>query len=348
MFLGGTALAQRDFSVVTNLHYGFVIPHHPEVVNLIQGHTKALEVNLAWKTDGSKSWHHDYHFPVVGLDFFVSNLGNNLQLGNQYSTIGYVDFPLNAKQNHFFKTGVGVGYASKIWNLQDNPKDLFLGSHFNAAILLQYTFKLRLNDRVDFRTGARITHFSNGSISLPNKGINNATIFLGFSIKQTRETRLETDVSNPPLIKNKKVSFSTLITSGLKQISVDDPKKYQTFSMTNLLDKRVSSKTSWGIGMDVFYNSGLRTLITESTTELVGVGKTIQLGGVFSFTKHLDPWEIKIMLGAYVIDHYKKNGFIYNRFGLRYHLNEHLLLGLSLKTHYARADFAELGVGWEF
>ncbi len=341
-------VGQQVFSLTTNVHYGFVIPHYPTVVNLIQGHSKALELNLNWKTSGVKDWHLAYNFPSVGVDFFVNNLGNDQQLGNHFSTIGYINFPLNKKATHLLKTGFGIGYTTKVWDIQNNPKDLFLSSHFNAAILLQYTYRVIINDMYNLNMGLRITHFSNGSVVLPNNGINNASVFLGFTLDNLKTSFNFTKLPNLEPQKRKKYTYSTFASFGIKQMVIQDSKKYPIFSFTNVLEKRFSTKTSWGFGLDFFYNSALRKYLYVDASGSANFGKTLQIGGLISYTKHLYPWEIKIMMGAYLRDKYKKNGTIYHRFGLRYHINNHLLLGLSLKTHYARADFPELGVGWSF
>jgi len=350
ILLSFKSLSQTAFSISSNLHYGFVIPHHASVVNLIQAHSKALEINLNWTTNGSKSWHSIEKFPGIGIDFFVSSLGNNKQLGNQYSTMGYINFPLGKNKHHYLKTGLGVGYASKTWDIENNPKNIFLSSHFNATILLQYSYKILVTETMKLKTGVRITHFSNGSMKLPNKGTNNVTCFLGLSFRTNKKQKYPISLNNRHIddYQDNKYSLSTLLVTGLKQMNLADKKKYSIFSFTNIVDKRVSLKTSWGIGLDMFYNSGLRNIISNENGEPSSRLKAMQLAGLISYTKHLFPLEIKIMAGVYIIDNYKITGPIYSRFALRYFTNNHLFAGLSLKTHYARADFFELGIGWRF
>jgi hypothetical protein len=38
----------------------------------------------------------------------------------------------------------------------------------------------------------------------------------------------------------------------------------------------------------------------------------------------------------------------YNRFGLRYRINSNWFAQLTLKTHFAKADFGEWGFGYAF
>lgn len=335
--------SQKEFAVGINPHFGFVIPHHTSVVNLIQGHSKGLEINIEWKTDGLKEWHHHYKSPRIGIDFFYNNLGNDLQLGSHFNAIAYTAFCLDKKFRHRLKTGVGIGYSTAIWDLYNNTKATLLSSHLNTAIQIQYAYYLPISSTLTINTGVRVNHFSNGSFKLPNKGTNNASIFLGlqwnnYSIKPTT---LPTEFS-PQKTKLKSISYTLLGSFGLKQISIADSKKYFVYTLSSLIERRNSPRTSWGAGLDLFYNMGLKNLLEIPDPAF----SPLQLGAVISYTKHLDPLEIKIMIGGYLIDNYKNNGIIYNRFGLRYWINKSLVMGLTLKTHYARADHIELGIGY--
>jgi hypothetical protein len=52
-------------------------------------------------------------------------------------------------------------------------------------------------------------------------------------------------------------------------------------------------------------------------------------------------------LGFYPYTRYKNDGNFYHRIGLRYY-HERFFACVNLKTHYARADFFEWGLGWVF
>jgi hypothetical protein len=49
-----------------------------------------------------------------------------------------------------------------------------------------------------------------------------------------------------------------------------------------------------------------------------------------------------------VRDVYNPDDMFYHRLGLRYQFKEHLLLNLVLKSHWARADYIEYGIGYVF
>jgi hypothetical protein len=114
-----------------------------------------------------------------------------------------------------------------------------------------------------------------------------------------------------------------------------------------LLERRQSAKSSFGIGLDVFRNSSIGVLLERRDKNERQVD-ILQAGAVLSYTLHFDEFEFKMQQGFYLRDKWKDNGTFYHRFGLRYLLSEKVFLNLMLKTHFAKADHGELGIGYRF
>ena len=51
-------------------------------------------------------------------------------------------------------------------------------------------------------------------------------------------------------------------------------------------------------------------------------------------------------LGFYIYAKDKSDGPIYDRLAIQYKLNNNILLNVALKTHFAKADFVEWGIGY--
>jgi hypothetical protein len=51
-------------------------------------------------------------------------------------------------------------------------------------------------------------------------------------------------------------------------------------------------------------------------------------------------------IGLYLVDPYEEDGVLYNRLGLRYYFNSRFIANLSLMAHYAKAEYAEFGLGY--
>ena len=51
-------------------------------------------------------------------------------------------------------------------------------------------------------------------------------------------------------------------------------------------------------------------------------------------------------MGAYIRDYYKPEDPVYHRIGMRYQFTNGLVANFTLKTHFGRADYLELGLGY--
>jgi hypothetical protein len=348
IFLGFSQAGQAQHYLTGGVHGGFSVPHRPEIRNLVTGHSLGLELGAEWVPNGKREWHHRYSNPTMGLDFFAVDLGNKEQLGSQFSLIPYVRLALSEGWGtHELKMGVGVGYTTKIWDLEDNVKGLVMGSHFNAALLLQYGYRFSVSERLGLIAGLRMNHFSNGAFALPNMGTNNASIYVTArwkTPKQVPEPLPDAVLSND--FPKWKFAISTAI--GVRENAPPLGPKYFVFALRAMTERRISFKSGLMASTDVFINPSIKPLLErdgmwqEKNTDL------LQVGIAAGYILHFDPMEFHIMMGAYVKNAYSGQGSFYHRFGLRYDVTEHFNVQFMLKTHFAKADHPELGIGYKF
>jgi len=338
-------------------YFGLIVPHKKEMTHLIQGHSYGLHVNLN-KQLITKAWHSAYNFPEQGIDLTYIYTGNPEQLGQQVALSYLLNLPLNRKNidlkrenskhriRHWIGIGIGIGYSSQIWDLKENHQAPVIGSHLNAALIIQYSTRLLQLKKSQIRAGLRITHFSNGAFQIPNLGTNNAGIFLSYKIldspnKYNHRSTFETDYK-------KTFRTSIFFGAGLKEIQPPTQTKYAAFTLSLLEERRITYKSSLGIGIDMLYNSSLKTIQERRGNPNFSANQVWQSGVVLSYTLHLNNFELKMQQGIYIRDKHKLDGLLYHRFGLRYHINNHWFAQLTLKTHFAKADFGEWGFGYAF
>ena len=61
---------------------------------------------------------------------------------------------------------------------------------------------------------------------------------------------------------------------------------------------------------------------------------------------HLDKLKIGVQLGSYLFNRKDKSESIYNKLFCEYELHKKIFARLSLKSHWAKADFFSLGIGY--
>ena len=326
--------------------YGFVIAHRPQLEPLQEEHVKGFEISLARASTGNRDWQNIYHFPDYGITFAGFDLGSPSHLGKGIVVYPFIDFPLG-KNNHgglHFRYGMGLGYVEKIFNAYDNFKNAAVGSHINGVIHFDLHFEKLFLRNSTMEIGAGITHFSNGSYSMPNLGINVAT--LNFAIHHSFKKNVAL-IHREILTVNKRPELHVYAGGFTKKIIPPLGKTYFAATLSAMRFKRINRKSAWGIGADIFYDNSISPRINRDE---VNKSKEINnfRAGIYG-AYHLQVGKMAVMfnMGFYFYNAYTDDGNIYHRICLRYYL-EKTFICLNLKTHYARADFIELGFGFRF
>ena len=341
-------LGKGKFALMTN--GGYIIPHREEMRHLIQGHSVGAAIQFNQKTQGTKAWHKAYNYPELGLEISFNTTGNREQLGDQLALSYMIHLPLHPfreeEKKHFFKhylsLGLGAGYATKKWELRDNTQSLVLGSHLNTSVMLQYGIALLQTKHIELRTGVRLHHLSNGAFQLPNLGTNNFLYFI--SLHQRRDDELKLNRSFIPF--SPKWNTWIGLTGGAKEISPPGQKKYPSFTLHLLQERHQTFKSSFGLGLDMMFNSAVKALRERNLGADVAWKESARLGAVLSYGIHFNDFQLRIQQGVYVLNTWSGDGSLYHRFSLRYLIKDHITVQVGLKTHFAKADHAEIGIGW--
>jgi hypothetical protein len=349
LFLFAKGFSQESvssYSIKGTYHLGAILPHRSVVNEIIEGHTRAYELSFYKSTNGKKTWQQLYNYPKIGLSVLAIDLGNEKELGMGYGFFPFIEIPLNQRKiNWRLKLGYGLGYIENPFDRVTNYKNMAIGSHFNAIIHANMLWSVKLGDAINSSAGLSLNHYSNGSFSRPNLGINIVSFNAGLSYNFGEKKDI---VKNDIEKRTHKWSKQAMISIGAKEIPpVDGPKYFVSAYSFNLIKIR-AEKSSFGFGADLFYNTSLTDLIAQDTNNYTSSTDNFRLGvvGIYSF----DFGRVSFLLemGGYVFSKYKKNGFIYNRMTSRLYISNKLFLNLGLKTHFVVADFVEFGIGYKF
>jgi len=337
-----------DFGAEFSAHYGFLIAHRDDVRHLQTGHLKGAEVSFLKHTNGSKAWHNSFLYPEYGFSYMYFDLANEEVLGNAHALIIFANFPLKSGDKTLFytKAGLGPGWIANPFDSDDNFKDIAIGSSGNLVA----QFKLGLDRKVLGKSwvnlNTSLTHFSNGSIKVPNLGINLATLNIGFKHYFGESITINTAThKEPEPYWFNRVGFG----GGIKKVYPPDGELHPVHTLDFARMKNIRGKSLIGVGVDVFYNPALIDRLKNEDDSYES--KTIDKfrSGVFgAYELQVSSLSILFDMGFYIHNSYKDDGFMYHRIGTRWALNEKFDLFWKLKTHFARADFMELGCEYKF
>jgi hypothetical protein len=342
IFFGNGPLHSQQ-SLFVNASGGFMVPHRDEIRGLVTAHSTGFEVGAMWNTDGSKTWHQRYHNPLWGLEGYFSDLGNEA-LGKQGALSIFTRLPSFRRPQFsaYWHFGIGAGYSNARWDIDTNTKGIVLGSHFNAALGLGYYTELCVSEKLSLTAGIRMTHLSNGSVVVPNLGTNNAAFSLGCRYSMKDEFVSNT-ISNIPAVRGMQINAG--YAAGLRQNQPAGGPNHFVHTLSIGSAYRFNYSSSLLFGLDVFYNTSIRPFLIRDNGGYTSAD-LIQTGAFLGYAKHFDRMEFRIQAGYYLMNKYGGNGSLYHRFGFRYRITDHLMAQFHLKTHFAKADYPEIGIVW--
>ncbi len=360
IIISGSLFSQntKDWGIEYRQKLGFLAAHRGTMSHLPQDHAVAGELSFHRVMNGNKIWHHAYRFPSVGATLFGGSVGNNEVLGNYWGAYGFIEFPLVQAKFYelMWKMGSGLGYARKVYDQDLNPNNVAMSSHINALVSIgvKSNFHFGMNA---ITLGLDLTHFSNGSFKVPNLGINLPYLSLGYTRyflhparKRTNSTaslegiRIAT-LEMVSFLPRKKWFYGFTFTGTVKEIFPTEGKKYPVFGLTGFARYFGPRKAGFEGGFDVISKQailGYKPEIEKSQWDI------LQLGVFAGFLLPLDQFHFVFGMGAYIKDKYQPEDPVYHRVGMRYYFKNGLNAQVQLKTHWARADYVEWGIGYTF
>ena len=328
---------------------GFLAAHRGVMAHMPRNAAWAGELSYVLRTRGDKAYQKAYKYPTFGATLFYGQVGNQAILGNFIGTYGFTELPMVSFRNYRmdFKFGLGLGYNGHPYDPILNPLNVALATKINGMMCLAIKSSYRYKKNT-FNVGIDITHFSNAAWKVPNFGINMPFVSLGYA--RTLKSLSLVDVHEgdevlPMSLPYRKWLYSvTAIVSG-KQLMPIGGQRYPVYAL-NLSAKRFCSHKA-GLELDLDIISKQAVMDYQPYIEKTQLD-IIQVGAYAAYLVPMDRFHFVFGMGAYLRDKFSPEDPVYHRIGARYYFKNGIMLNLTLKTHFARADYLEYGVGYTF
>lgn len=326
--------------------YGFILRHHPEMAVYANTHFGMFEASASYKTFGRQSWNKLYNYPTFGWSVYYSDLGKSPYLGYALSTFPYCEIPLieSSVMSINGRAGLGLGYISKPFHRFDNYKNTAIGSHLNAAILLELNFSAGISEKIDFVGAFSFYHFSNGGSKMPNYGINVPAITAGlnYHIRQSPSKF----VNNDEIIEKARPEIMASVYTGFKEVFPVGGPIYQIVNFTSDFTLPLLKIWKFGIGLDLVYDVSDRIILENNNVVVNNNWETIKTGGHITMGMKMGRISGHAQLGMYIHQLDKSDGIYYDKVTVFYEVYRNFMLSVTLKTHFAKADYIGMGLAY--
>jgi hypothetical protein len=347
-------LFSSNLLVEGKVHYGFIYAQHLEM-ELFNAHFPAYEFTIQQITYGKYQWERDYKYPLIGVTSWYSGLGDNPSLGQAFALMPFINFPLYRQQDFMagFRLALGIGYLTNPFDRLDNYKNLAIGSHFNAAVNLMVEARYQLNYFLTLSAGISLQHFSNGSLKLPNYGLNiplvNAGIALRpFKANQNIDDRFIAPTDPFEAIIYKTLEFNIGGLAGYKNMQAVFGQNYLVFHLYENTFFRIGKISKAGFGLDFSYDPSQISVLEKNGDTLENPLKIIRPGINGAYQLVMSRVGLIVNFGCYLGGAEKSNGPLYEKFSFQYNFSRNLYATVMLKVHWGRADYIGWGLGYTF
>ncbi len=330
---------------------GNIALHNNDILHLIQGHPQGVILSWNKKTYGFNAWEQRYNYPDYGATLIYQDLQNDV-LGSNTSLYAHYNFYF-LNRNLMFRIGQGIAYTPKPYDKVTNYRNIAFGTHLLSSTFMMLNYKKeRLIDNLGLQAGLSLIHYSNANVKAPNASINTIALNLGITYNLDAEApKFITTISESEKEKfTQPIKYNVVFRGGVNESDVVGSGQFPFYIVSGYADKRINAKSALQLGADVFFSNFLKELIYYQSVafpeENVSGDEDYKRVGVFvGHELFINRTSLETQLGYYVYYPFDFEGRTYLRIGLKRYISEKWFGALTLKSHGAKAEAVELGIG---
>lgn len=327
---------------------GVILEHNPDIAHLILGRTNAVLLKYNRKTYGDQTWQQHYNYPDWGASFMYQDMGNP-ELGINYSLYGHYNFYF--LQRHLnLSIGTGIAYTTNPYDPITNPRNVAYGSSLMSASFLGMGYKKeRLFHNIGLEAGILITHYSNGRLRVPNTSTNVFSFNLGLNYTPFKNGSYNIDQELPEFSESLRLNVALI--GGANENNIVGLGRRAFFGIQAFVDKRISYKSSFQLGAELFVSGALEDFIRYRAAAFPEMGingdEDAKRAGVFvGYELRISQIAAFVQLGYYAYYPVDFEDRFYNRLGLKRFFGKHWFAQVAVKAHAGKAENIDFGIGY--
>ncbi|WP_036382714.1 acyloxyacyl hydrolase [Muricauda sp. MAR_2010_75] len=339
----------KKYVLDANQFYGSILLHNPDISHLITDHPGGIILGVSRKTYGHKEWESDFGYPDTGYTFVFQNT-NNPTLGKHFGLYGHYNFYF-LKRNIQLRVAQGLAYNTNPYDKNENFRNNAYGSHILSSTVLMLNYhKENLVAGLGLRAGLSFVHYSNANFKAPNTSTNTMAVNFGLTYDLDGGKVYEYIEPGPKEKITEPIRYNFALRSGVNESDVIDSGRYGFWILSAYADKRLGRKSAIQLGTDVFFSNFLKELIRFQSISFpeMDVAADTDYKRVGLFVGHelfVNKMSVVAQLGYYVYYPFDFEGRMYNRIGMKRYFGHKIFGAITLKSHGAKAEAVEFGIG---
>nr|WP_299384984.1 acyloxyacyl hydrolase [Allomuricauda sp.] len=339
----------RKYTLDASYFYGSILLHNPDISHLITEHPAGVILGFNRKRYGHEDWEASYGYPDTGYTFVYQNM-NNPTLGEHFGVYAHYNFYFFRRKLQF-RVGQGVAYNTNPYDKNNNFRNNAYGTHVLSSTMAMFNYqKDNLWKNLGVKAGISLVHYSNANFKAPNTSTNTFALNLGFTYDLNGTLDLQYIPKQPKEKFTEPIRYNLALRAGVNESDVINSGRYGFWIFSAYADKRLGGKSAIQFGADVFFSNFLKELIRLQATSFpeLNVAQNTDFKRVGVFVGHelfINKMSLETQLGYYVYYPFDFEGRVYNRIGLKRYFGDKWFGAITLKSHGAKAETVEFGVG---
>lgn len=367
LFVGLSSFSQNESTHFYSMfgQYGWVMPTNDFVRgentdNKTISQVYALSLRYAVQTAGEKYWHQMYDYPSYGFGIYTADFNVKNQLGRPVALYAFITKPIFSKGKYNLTGDYALGMAFN-WThfTYSHPERVVMGGYASCYIDATFTLNRTLSQNLALGLGVSLSHFSNGAIRKPNKGLNLISSKLSVNyypkpLKQHKTTPLPHFDKRTDDLWSVFIGSHNVLTTLSAQFEDEpyDRRSYFVFGIDRRVLRRFNLKHSLGFGLGLGYNQyvGTSYKIIDRELRFYGIShaERFNFSAYISYEYSIHRLGIVLEPGIYLyknkLDESKR---LFQRIGLRYNFANGFFAGLNLRAaNFSVAQYIEWTIGF--
>ena len=341
--------AKQKFTLDLSQFNGSILLHNTDISHLITGHPSGVILGFNKKTFGTEDWQADLGYPDTGFTLIYQDMANSV-LGNNISLYAHYNFYF-FKRNLQFRVGQGLAYNTNPYDKNTNFRNNAYGSHTLSSTMLMLNYhRENIIAGLGFKAGLSLIHYSNANVRAPNTSTNTAAFNFGlvydFDHKYSPEYASRAKSEKP----KEQIRYNLALRTGINESDINGSGQFGFWIFSAYADKRLGKRSAIQLGADYFSSNFLKELIRFQSIAFpeleVESGTDFRRVGVFlGHELFVNKLSVVTQFGYYVYYPFDFEGRTYNRIGMKRYFGDKVYGTITLKSHAAKAEAVEFGVG---
>ena len=341
--------SSKAATIDVNYFSGNIARHNDDILHLITGHPEGVIVSYNRKTFGNDDWSQFYNYPDYGVSLSYQDLKNEF-LGKNVALYAHYNFYF-FKRNLMLRIGQGLAYTSNPYDKVDNFRNIAFGSRLMSSTYLMLNYKKEnLFKRFGVQAGLSLIHYSNANVKAPNTSINTLAFNVGVNYNLDDTSLIEYQKNEVTQNFKEPIKFNIVLRGGVNESDAIGSGQYGFTVLSAYADKRFGRKSAVQLGAEVFFSNFLKEWIRFRSIafpngEVKGDEDYKRVGVFVGHELFINKLSVITQLGYYVYYPVDFEGQTYIRVGMKRYFGKKWFAALTLKSHAAKAEAVEFGVG---